>query len=185
VDDYFDDCFGSNTAAGFHDRFLFGLSPKPFSYTYRPFEGLVETTEPCCVTIAREVWEAVDDWKKQISGLGRCADHAIRAAVVAAAFDGRTVLQVRDLKPARALAEYEARVRHTLSPNVGDGPDARCAEKIRRALETQSKGMTKSELYDKIHAERLGPSVFDRCTKAMLANGQIVSNGKIIRTGGS
>jgi hypothetical protein len=173
VEDTFEQCFGAATTGGLHDRFIFGLCPQPFTYIYRPFEGSAEDTEPCGVTINRDVWEARDEWMKSIPDLSpRCAEHAIRAATVAAAFSGRSILYARHLGPARAFAEYQTRVRKRLKPNPGENPDARCAFAILGALDSAGGWVGKRELGRKIHSDRFGPTVFERAISALEAAGE-------------
>jgi hypothetical protein len=174
VEDNFQNCFGTATTGGLHDRFVFGQCPRPFEFSYRPFEGDAESTEPCPVSIDSDVWEACDEWQKQILGLtGRHTEHAIRAAAIAAAFSGRLVLRARDLGPARVFAEYQARVRKLLQPNPGENTDARCAFAIISALALCQGWIPQRELSRKIHADRFGPSAFERAVKSLVFSGEI------------
>lgn len=176
VEENFELCFGSATTGGLHDRFVFGLCPRPFNYLYRPLEGAPEITEPCSVTVAPDVWEARDEWIRTIPGLGhRCAEHAVRAAVIGAAFSGRTVLLAKHLGPARAFAVYQASVRKMLKPNPGENPDARCAFAILGALDQDGDTwQLKRKIAKKIHAERFGPSVFERAVAALEKAGELI-----------
>lgn len=174
VEDNFQNCFGNATTGGLHDRFLFGLCPRPFQFSYRPFEGRAEDTEPCEVAVAPEVWEVRDGWVRDIPGLtGRHAEHALRSAVIAAAFSGRTILRAQDLAPARAFAEYQARARKLLQPNPGENTDARCGFAILSALALFQDWVLKRDLSKKIHSERFGPTAFERAIKSLVFSGEV------------
>jgi hypothetical protein len=160
--------FGSATMGGLYDRFIFGRNPHPYQYLYRPFEGTTEPTEPCTVRIAHEVWEARDEWLSTIPELsGRCAEHAIRVAVIAAAFDGRTILYAKHLGPARAFVEYQTRIRAVFKPNPGENQDAKCAFAILSALGQDGGWRDKRTIYRKIHGSRFGPGIFERAILAL------------------
>jgi hypothetical protein len=175
VDDNFSSLFGSATTAGLYDRFILGRCPSPFEYRYRPFEGPPENTAPCEVTIAPDVWELRDEWLKTINGLTpRCAEHAIRVAVIAASYSGRTILSAKHIEiSARAFAEYQVRVRQVFRPNPGENPDAKCAFAILAALDEFSGRVSKRAIGRKIHADRFGPTVFERTIKALAYAGDI------------
>jgi DnaB-like helicase N terminal domain len=173
VAENFESCFSSATTSGLHDRFIFGLNPSPFSYVYRPLDCGPESTEPCAVEIAGDVWEARDEWISNIAGVTpRVAEQALRVAVIGAAFSGRRVLHARHLSAARAFGEYQARVRQKLAPNPGENPDARCAFAILRALE-HGEWYLRREIGRKIHADRFGPNVFERAVRGLEATGEI------------
>jgi hypothetical protein len=174
VEENFQHAFGSATTGGLHDRVVFGLCPYPFEFFYRPFEGSIEKTQPSTIKVASDVWEARDEWLRTIPGLtGRHAEHALRAAVIAASFCGSTELCAKDLGPARAFAEYQARVRSLLKPNPGQNPDAVCAFAIMATLEESSDLIDERALSRKIHAERFGPTVFRRSLESLEFNGNI------------
>jgi hypothetical protein len=180
VDTNFGNLFGAASTYGLHDRCIFGRCPAPYEFRYRPFEGPPEITEPCPVTIAGDVWEVRDEWLKSIPGLTpRCAEHAIRVAVVAASFSGRSILYARHIeKSGRAFAEYQVRMRQAFKPNPGENTDARCAFAILAALSDSSGWIPKRDIAKKIHSERYGPSVFERAINAQVAAGDIVVDGK-------
>jgi hypothetical protein len=175
VEENFELCFGSATTGGLHDRFIFGLCPRPFSYLYRPLEGGAELTEPCAVTVAPEVWEVKDEWVRTIPGLGaRCAEHAVRVAIIGASFSGRTTIYAKHLGPARAFATYQANARKILKPNPGENPDARCAFAILAAIDEGGPVWhSKRDISRKIHANRFGPNIFERAISALEATGEI------------
>jgi hypothetical protein len=174
VEENFEQAFGTATTGGLHDRFIFGQCPRPFEYRYRPFEGGAEDTEPCRVTIAGDVWEARDEWVKTVPGLSpRCTEHAIRVAIVAAAFSGSLVLSAKHLGPARSFAEYQNRIRKLFGPNPGENTDARCAFAILAVLEQSWGWNSKRDVARKIHADRYGPSAFERAITALQSSGDI------------
>jgi hypothetical protein len=179
VDENFEDLFGSATTAGLYDRFIFGLCPRPFEYRYRPMEGGAEDTEPCPVAIAKDVWDARDEWIKTIPGLtDRCAEHAIRVATVAAAFSGQLDLSAKHLGPARAFAEYQARIRKMLQPNPGENPVAKCAHATLAALGDSTAWHTVRDIGKKIHSERFGPSVFEQTLRSLEGVGEVLVDKK-------
>jgi hypothetical protein len=128
------------------------------------------------------VWEAKDEWIRTIPNLsGRCAEHALRVAGICAAFDGRQILRVADLGPARAFAENQARMRLILRPNPGENPDAKCAFAIVAALERRApdgQWFNRRSLYRQIHAERHGAGVFNRAVNNLQYNGEIELRAK-------
>ncbi len=175
VEDNFSSLFGAATMGGLHDRFIFGRCPQPFQYRYRPFEGGAEYTEPCAVTIAGDVWELRDVWLKEIHGLNtRTAELAIRAAVIAAAFCGRSILYAKHIEVSgRAFAEYQVRMRHAFKPNPGENTDARCAFAILGALDAKPGWNLKRDIAKHIHYERFGPTAFERAVNSLVAAGDI------------
>ena len=181
VENKFPELFGSATTGGLYDRFIFGRCPQPFQYDYRPFEGGAEITEPCPVSIAGDVWELKTAWLREIPGLTpRCAELAIRAAVIAASFSGRTVLYARHIEVSgRAFAEYQMRMRHVLKPNPGENTDARCAVAILAALDEKPGWNLKRDVSRKIHADRrFGPSAFERTVSSLAAGAEIDLDAK-------
>jgi hypothetical protein len=174
VEDNFQNCFGTATTGGLHDRFIFGQCPKPHQFSYRPFTGSPEKTEPCAMTIARDVWDARDAWLKEIPGLtGRHAEHALRVAAISAAFSGRSILTAKALGPARAFAEYQSRVRLLLKPNPGENTDAKCAFAITSVLDAQAGWISRRELGRRIHKERFGPAANERALKGLIFAGDV------------
>lgn len=184
VDSDFGHLFDFATVGGLHDRFIFGQCPDAFEFFYRPFEGGPEwfDNQPTAVAVDREVWEAKDEWTRTIPNLsGRCAEHALRVAGICAAFDGRKILRVSDLGPARVFAENQARVRLILRPNPGENPDAKCAFAIVAALERHApdgQWFNRRSLYRQIHAERHGAGVFNRAVNNLHYNGEIELGAK-------
>ena len=187
VEENFQQAFGSATTGGLHDRFVFGLCPRPFEFQYHPFEGNAETTDPCQVTISPDVWDARNSWLKEIPNLtGRHATNSLRAAIIASAFSRRPVLRAKDLGPAREFAIYQARVGVVLRPDPGENTDARCANAIISALSAANGNLvSRRDLMKKIHPERLGPTACEKALKALILVGTVEEIGGRYRLGKS
>jgi hypothetical protein len=178
VEETFGEHFGAQTTGGLHDRFIFGLCPKPHTYLYRPYEKKPETLNPVMVEADPEVWEARNDWIRSNAGLTpRIAEHALRVAAICASFDGRKVLRAKDLGPALEFARYQVRVRTVLEPNPGRTHDAQCAHTIiawLRSNGSDGRPVEQRMLYRRIHANRFGPGIFDRALTNLKFNGDIM-----------
>lgn len=170
----FESLFDATTVHGLYDRFIFGLFPEPFTYEYRPYEGVSEfIPDTDGVRVDTSVWEIKDTWVK--SGMSpRCCENALRVAGICAACDGYDVLTPDYLEPAKALAEYLDRVRLILRPNPGENADAKCAYAIIGLLSTTNGDwLSKRDIYRAIHADRLGPSVFRRALDNLFFNEEL------------
>jgi hypothetical protein len=176
VEDKFDDLFGAATTGGLYDRFLFGACPGGFNFEYYPFdETLQEELNPIPVLIDESVWIEKAAWRTDCPELEpRVAEIAIRTAAICASFDGRPRLTAKDLKPARAFADYQQRIRRLLKPNAGENPEGKIALKILAELDRYGgKFVAKRDLLRSINAYRFGPSVADRALGVLHANGEI------------
>lgn len=204
VDEDFSNLFGSKTKGGLHDRFIFGQQPTGYQYHYKKFRGSPEFTPaapappagegevpfsdspaacPVKVAIHPDVEYAAKKWKQDYPILmeGRCVELALRAAVIAAAFDCRTELRAKDLGPALAFALYQAEVRKTLRPNPGETMEAKFQNSVLDWLDAHlpakdgepGEYIQRRELYKKVHAERYGYGVADRAMQSLEANGEI------------
>jgi hypothetical protein len=178
--DNFEDCFNSITTGGTYDRYLFGRYPRPFTYSYRPFEGAAEKfSEPAAVGVEPAVWELRDEWIKSIPGMtGRVAEIALRVASICVGFDGVTLLRVDSsyINAALALAKYQIGFRNVMRPNPGKNDDAKCAFAILRKIEEiapNGEWIEKRLIGKRIHAERYGPGVFYRAGHNLILNGEI------------
>ena len=138
-----------------------------------------KTPEPCAVRIDGSVWEMRDAWLKEVPGLcNRTAEIAIRTAVISAAFSGRSILYAKHIEvSSRAFVEYQVRMRQALRPNPGENTDARCAFAILEALDT-NQWHSKRSINRKIHADRFGPSAFERAVHSLVAAGEITLDTK-------
>jgi hypothetical protein len=204
VDEDFSNLFGSKTKGGLHDRFIFGQQPTGYQYHYKKFRGSPVFTpaapappaeegevpfsdspavRPVTVAIHPDVEDAAKKWKQDYPILmeGRCVELALRAAVIAAAFDCRTELRAKDLGPALAFALYQAEVRKTLKPNPGETMEAKFQNAVIDWLDAHLPAtddepgpyIKRRDLYKKVHAERYGFGVADRAMQALEANGEI------------
>jgi hypothetical protein len=160
----FQEGFNHTTTGGLYDRFVFSLFPSGFHFDWQPWEGSAVADTVCEVRVHGSVWEAKRGWMKEDEELrDRIAENAIRSAVICAAWDKRSELKGEHLAPALELAKYQVRVRSTLKPNPGENYDAKCAFAVIAVLEkSQSQWVKERDVYKSIHAERLGPGVFDR-----------------------
>ncbi len=171
VSQQFDSLFDASTVGGLYDRFIFGMCPEPFEYSYRPLEGeSEEVPETTAITVHRDVWAAKDEWVRE--GMSpRVAENALRVAGICCAYDGFPQLEVKHLAPAKALGEYLMRVRMVLRPNPGENPDAKCAFAIMGLL--NGEWVAKRDIYRTIHAYRMGPSVFKRALDNLTFNEEL------------
>lgn len=177
VSDQFETLFGSVSTGGLYDRFLFGKCPDSYQYFWRPLDDVIPHSPERAVSVhvERSVFEERDRWIRE--GISpRVAEISLRVATICASMDQREHLTADSLAPAHALAKYQMKVRAYLQPNVGENPDAIIAEKIRRWLEKAAppgEYVSRRDLYREIHANRLGPAVFDRALRAMTFNGEL------------
>ena len=180
VTENFQHSFSHTTTGGLYDRFLFGMCPTGFAFNYQPWKGEVVTDKPCAVRIAADVWEAKQQWKQENPELAdRIAENAIRAALICASWNQCETLNAAALGPARALAEYQIRVRKMLQPNPGENLDARCAFAIVLFLKSyEGKFVKRRDVYNAINANRFGPGVFDRAVMNLEFNGELQQSGK-------
>jgi hypothetical protein len=177
VEEMFGQLFGSVTTTGLYDRFIFGLCPPGFVYNYTPLSGPPEALPDAApVEIHADVWRERTAWLKDHPFLGRAVEHALRVAVICAAHDGVPILKARDLVPAFAFAVYQHRIRSVLRPNPGENPDARCAFQIRSWLEQHAPNgelVNQRRVYRGIHAERHGPTIFERTVRNLVLCGEL------------
>jgi hypothetical protein len=180
VTDNFQNSFGHATTFGLYDRFILAFWPTGFQYDFAPYEVEAVQDNPCEVTVEGEVWEVKKQWRRENPDLtGRIFENAIRVAVICASWSGCPKLTAKMLGPARAFAEYQARVQTVLQPNPGENPDARCAFSVMASLKNCRGGLVpRRQMYNSIHAERFGPGVFDRALRSLEANGELEQQGK-------
>lgn len=193
VDEKFDDLFGVATTGGFWDRFMWGIGPSGYAYSYRPFSGSpvlkaqndsetyygseteiqAEDARPVPVEFGDDVWAERDRIKKELKVKPeemRVLEVGMRCAVIAAAFDGRRVLRAADLGPMKAFVKYQIYARKILKPNPGKNPDAIVAGTLRDYLDMHSANGEWLVIRDMIRATNaqraFGPSI---CNKALQA----------------
>lgn len=175
VDDRFEELFSHSTTAGLYDRFLLGACPSGFEFDYYPFTETKQEFAMETVFIAPEVWTEKSIWQRQKKEINqRVIEIALRVASICASFSGKTLLTVKDLAPARALAEYGQRIRKLLKPNEGENLEAKIALKIQSYLELYNGDfVSRRRLLHDTGAYRFGPSTALRALKVMAANGDI------------
>jgi hypothetical protein len=180
VGDRFDDLFSRSATAGLYDRFLFGACPDSFRFSYHPFDVEAQHFNLAEVGVHPDVWIEKDLWLAEDKDMNpRVVELAIRAATVCASFDGRTLLTARDLGPARAMVDYQTKIRGYLRPNEGENPEAKFAIKLMKYLERlKGKCVSKRALFHNCNAERCGLTIAERALAALHVNGDIVVTSK-------
>lgn len=179
VQDEFDECFGARSMGGLHDRFMFGLCPDGYNFLYRPFEGMPESTDPVAVTIDRDVWEMIDEIRRENPKIGREAEIAVRVAHVCASFDGRSVLRAKECEThIKAFVAEQLRIRDLLRPNDGLTNDARCANALLDWLRRNAPNAKVAPERDVRHGlrrilSRLGPGALAYATANLVRQGTI------------
>ena len=184
VTDEFGDMFGAATLGGLYDRFIFGLFPEGHqSYEYKgdgwksiPPEELGASVGPVKVKVNPEVYERLEEWKKEHPGSGRCGEIALRVALISASMSGKKELTADDLTPALVFADYQYKIRHVLRPNPGENPLAKCVNKILNILREAYPGrMGNRDLERRGHKARVGPRYWEDAIKYLAHDGQIKS----------
>ena len=187
VEEKFQELFGAKTTDGFYDRFIFGQHPTGFSYDFVPFdEGprayprpeleSGEASGPVVVEVEDEVYTERKRWRVEFGIPSRVSEHAIRAAVICASFDGRAVLRVADLGPALAFARYQVAIRKILAPNPGKNPEAIIAYKVvdyLRLHAPEGQWVNRRKMLQAINGYDYGPTVVDRALRSLELNGEI------------
>lgn len=175
VDERFEELFSRATTAGLYDRFLLGACPGGFEFDYYPFSEKKQEFAVESVFVAPEVWTEKSVWQRTNKVINqRVIEIALRVAVVCAAFSGKTLLTVKDLAPAKALAEYGQRIRKVLKPNEGENLEAKIALKILTYLDRyEGKFVAKRKLLHDTGAYRYSPSTAKRALDVMAGNGDI------------
>jgi hypothetical protein len=175
VQNKFEKLFNASSTGGLYDRFLFGYQPDDATHDYQPFERNSLTLRPTRVVIAHDVWQMKKNWLQAHKDWNpRVVEHALRASVICASFDGRTILNAEDLGPAYSMIRYQTMIRDFLKPNPGENFEGRLAHKFLNHLRRlQGASITRRELLQYTHAYDLGPTQCDRVLSTMQANGDI------------
>jgi hypothetical protein len=162
VEDNFDQSFNQSTTMGLYDRFIYGLCPTGYEYSYRPFVGKKsDYGEPVQVEIEAKVWAELDAWKKHDGLEARAVQNALRVALICASFDGREVLKVKDLNPAQHFARYQTKIREYLSPNEGVNLDAQIRVALLKKLDMKKgQWVKRRDLTQSVNVGRYGPAVW-------------------------
>jgi hypothetical protein len=204
----FEELFGLGTIGGFHDRALFGVCPTKFEpFEWQPLDGespllseLVSNVQdedspfeekpltsirPHAVTVDVAVWSEKNRWQKDYGIGGRAAEAGIRAAIIAAAFDGRGTLKVSDLGPALAFARYQEFVHKRFAPNPGKTNEGIAAHKIlsylkQHAPAPECKWLNRRTVILNTSCHDFGPGVAIRAFLGLESMGEIeqVKSGK-------
>jgi len=177
VDERFQDLFSDITVGGMYDRFILGLCPDGFVFNYREYEVKAlavggETGRPVHVRIDPSVWDVLRDWHKTFTD--RVPELALRVAVICAAFDRRRLLTADDLKPARAFAEYQQRIRHVLKPNPGKNTDGILGHRILEYLKRKpGEWINRRTMFKDSRCYDLGLPAAERVLDKLEANGDV------------
>ena len=201
----FGDLFGAASTQGLYQRFIFAECPTGFNYSYEELEkvapvvaprnGMEEedplmpsTGEAVAVGLADDVRAERDSWSTKYGIDQRVAGHAIRAAVIAASFDGRSTLRAADLGPALAFAKYQMRMRRVLAPNPGKNVGGILTFKVTAYLDKHAplgQNVNERVMLQSVRAYDFGADTISRVLNSLEATGEIVRgrNGrqKIVR----
>jgi hypothetical protein len=131
---------------------------------------------PSTVDIDPKVFETRDRWVKEEGINPRVAEHALRVAVICAAFDCRQVLRPADLGPAREFAVYQTLVRKLLQPNAGKNPEGIMAHRFLNYLKRYSpdgEWVDRTRMMWATNAYDFGPTTADRALKSLESNLEI------------
>lgn len=188
VDEEFSDAHGRNTITGFYDREIFALCPTGFKYKHREMTGGAAITptaaadddafavswapsRPVPVEVDESVYEWADKLRDELpEDARRVVELGIRAAIVAAAFDGRPVLRAEHLGSARAFIDYQLQMRELLKPSTGRNDAAILGEKLMRHVKKYSakepdkptQWLNLRKVLQNTHAYEFGPPIIDR-----------------------
>jgi hypothetical protein len=184
VKDDFDSVFDAASLGGLYDRFLFGLAPDGFSWSYREFpfahplfhgKGMLQF-QPVSVWADPSLYEAIAGWKKKDPTRGRVTEVCARVAKIFASIDGRGVVTGDDLERLEPLALYQQSIRGMYRPNPGMNPDAIFANVALNWVQTNARqwrtfrDLQKGTNY---HRRKLGPNVAYRALRALAREHQI------------
>jgi hypothetical protein len=181
--------FGAESVGGVYRRMLFADQPpdiKPHLWRdpleYEPVwtpPTIVEgdpheeqerllISRPVSVHIAKSVWDERDRWAKDVEP--HLIEPVLRAAVIAASFDGRRELTADHLEPAYELLKYQEHVRQWLRPNTGvtsDGKLTRTFLNYLRRYAADGSEITRRKLIHATHAYDYGSAVSRRVLEAL------------------
>src|SRR5262249_47733036 len=168
---------------GLYDRFLFGVMPPKFLWSYRPFPSshpmLVNGSlplKPGQVLIDPSVWEVTKEWNQKDPSLGRIVEVCTRVATIFASIDGRSLVTAEDLQKMWPLAVYQKAVREAYKPNPGVNPDAMYANSALAWIKGNAKNWrTVRDLQTgtNFFRKKLGPTVCYRALLGLEKSGEI------------
>ena len=180
VEEDFDTVFDASSLGGLYDRFLFGLAPEGFKWSYRAFpydHPFFQTTaKPVAVTAHPSLFEVIADWNKKDHTLGRVVEVCARVATIFASADGRSTVTGADLEKLAPLGQYQKAIRGLYRPNPGMNPDAIYANVAMGWIQTHARqwrtlrDLQKGTNY---HRRKLGPNVAFRSVQALARDHQI------------
>jgi hypothetical protein len=176
VEERFSELFNFQSTGGLHNRFLFGLCPGNFRYTYRPWEFPSEITNPIEVRIHPEVWEWRKEFEKRHPDVeARVVENSIRCATIAASFDDRPILRAKQASAWDAFSLYQHRIRAILQPNPGENFEAQLAHKFLQYLGRKNGHyVSRRELFRQTRAYDKGPTIAERALSTLAANGDVI-----------
>jgi putative DNA primase/helicase len=180
VQEDFDSVFDASSLGGLYDRFLFGLAPEGFNWSYRSFpvdHPFFQSKPSPVVTIAHpSLEEVIKHWNQRDKELGRIVEVCVRVAAVFAAIDGRMTVTGEDLEKLWPLAQYQKAIRSMYKPNPGMNPDAIYANVAMNWVQANAqqwrtlRDLQKGTNY---HRRKLGPNVAFRSIQALARDSQI------------
>jgi hypothetical protein len=180
VQEDFDSVFDASTLGGLYDRFLFGLAPDGFNWSWRSFPGdhpfFQSKPKPVIAVAHPSLEEAIKDWNGRDKDLGRIVEVCARVATIFAAIDGRSKVTGEDLEKLWPLAQYQKALRAIFKPNPGTNPDAIYANAAMgwiQAHARQWRSLRDLQKGTNYHRRRLGPNVAFRSVQALARDGQI------------
>jgi hypothetical protein len=182
VEEEFDTVFNASSLGGLYDRFLFGLIPEGFKWSYRAFphdhpifENGYLPIKPVSVTVDGSVYEVIKEWNRD-PALGRVVEICTRVATIFASIDGRDIITGADLEAMKLLADNQQAIRGKYRPNPGENHDAIFANTIMNWVKThaqQWRSLRELQQGTNYHRSKLGPSVAFRALKALAGERQI------------
>ena len=196
LDEDFGEAFGSISTNGLYDRFLLGLCPSDHLYLWRPWEDeprpnfgevmldldeIGGSRDLPVVGLAPSALAERDRWVKELGIKARVAELALRSAIVCASFSKRDTLTADMMGPSLVLAEYQTKIRTILTPNIGENPDAKSANKILAFLGSQvapGEFIKERDLARAINYHRFGPGVYTRVLHHLVLLGEL-ERGKV------
>jgi hypothetical protein len=183
VQDQFESVFNSASVGGVYDRFLFGLAPKGFKWSYREFPHQHKLFQngsllikPVSVSLDGSVSEVIEVWNKKYPKAGRVVEICLRVAQIFASIDGRAVVAGDDLEKLEPLAVWQMGVRSIYRPNEGENPDAIFANAAWSWIQTHARqwrtirDLQKGTNY---HRRKLGPNVAYHALQGLVREQQV------------
>jgi hypothetical protein len=166
-----------------------GTLPKPICGSLQRFmvDKIADLeTSPIDFFVSPEANYEMNSWYGKLQAATRDKDEVGRINVIAmknalhlAWLKGHQAIEVEDMKGGIAVAEYHLQTRKMFKPNVGENTQAQLQETFLQILKT--KPMSKSEVFDKAHAFRLGTDVANRAWEGLGDSRLITQEGRKFR----